>query len=181
MTTQPPHAPDAGPEHECQPRPGTCHLPDPWMCDVFSVDGSLRDITVTGTDDTHWNQVLRHLGTAADQLTWYSGAEGEDSGGNDAGDRLDALEDGYTATLGVRYGRTWFSAHLPVDGIEFSLWPDSIEDGAHVADVLRFLTELGTACGRPAVLTAETVTGHHELPPLITYDPATRTTTHPCS
>lgn len=103
---------------------------------------------------------------------------GHDLDPNDTSDPFATIEDGYTATLGVRYGHTRFSAHLPVDGIEFSLWPDAIEDGAHVADVLRFLTELGTACGRPAVLTAETVTGHHQLPPLITYDPTTGTTTH---
>ncbi|MFF2788472.1 hypothetical protein ACFVT6_17145 [Streptomyces sp. NPDC058049] len=171
MTTQRPH-------HDCEPRPGTCHLPEPWMCDVFYVDGSLRDITVTDTDDTHWNQVLHHLRDTADQLTWYNGAEGRDLDPNDTSDPFATIQDGYTATLAVRYGHTWFSGHLPVDGIEFSLWPDGIEDGAHVADVLRFLTELGTACDRPAVLTAETVTGHHQLPPLITYDPTTGTTTH---
>lgn len=126
----------------------------------------------------HWNQVLRHLRATADQLTWYNGPEAHDITPDDTEDPFATIEDGCTATLAVRYGHTWLSAHLPVDGIEFSLWPDSIEDGTHVADVLRFLTELGTACGRPAVLTAETVTGHHELPPLITYDPATGTTTH---
>lgn len=171
MTTQPPH-------HDCEPRPGTCRLPEPWMCRVFYVDGSLRDITVTDTDDTDWPQVLHHFRGAADQLTWYDGAEGQDLDPNDTSDPFATIEDGYTATLGVRYGHTRFSAHLPVDGIEFSLWPDSIEDGDHVADVLRFLTELATACDRPAVLTAETVTGHHELPPLITHDPSTGTTTH---
>ncbi|MFJ3515031.1 hypothetical protein [Streptomyces sp. NPDC090131] len=179
MTTQPPHAPDAGPGHECEHRQGICRLPDPWMCDVFYVDGSLRDITVTDTDDTDWNQVLRHLRATADQLTWYDGPEAHDIGPDDTEDPFATIEDGYTATLAVRYGRTRLSAHLPVDGIEFSLWPDSIEDADHVTDVLRFLTELGTACARPAVLTAETVTGHHQLPPLITYDPATGTTTHP--
>ncbi|MGW6853756.1 hypothetical protein ACWGCK_34100 [Streptomyces virginiae] len=171
MTTRQAH-------HDCTPRPGTCRLPEPWMCDVFYVDGSLRDITVADTDDTHWQQVLHHLRGTADQLTWYDGPEGRDIGRDDTGDPFATIEDGYTATLGVRYGHTRFSAHLPVDGIEFSLWPDAIEDGAHVADVLRFLTELGTACDRPAVLTAETVTGHHQLPPLITYDPSTGTTTH---
>ncbi|MFD9481677.1 hypothetical protein [Streptomyces nojiriensis] len=171
MTTQRPH-------DDCEPRPGTCHLPEPWMCDVFYVDGSLRDITITDTDDTHWNQVLHHLRNTADQLTWYNGADAQDIGPDDTEDPFATIEDGYTATLGVRYGHTRFSAHLPVDGIEFSLWPDDIEDGTHVADVLRFLTELGTACARPAVLTAETVTGHHQLPPLITYDPSTGTTTH---
>ncbi|MFF1780641.1 MULTISPECIES: hypothetical protein [Streptomyces] len=171
MTTRQAH-------HDCAPRPGTCRLPEPWMCDVFYVDGSLRDITVADTDDTHWQQVLRHLRSTADQLTWYYGPEGHDLDPNDTSDPFATIEDGYTATLGVRYGHTRFSAHLPVDGIEFSLWPDAIEDGAHVADVLRFLTELGTACDRPAVLTAETVTGHHQLPPLITYDPSTGTTTH---
>ncbi|MGZ9930343.1 hypothetical protein ACXNSR_10655 [Streptomyces sp. NC-S4] len=148
------------------------------MCDAFHVDGSLRDITVTDTDDTDWNQVLPHLRATADQLTWHHGTEAHDIGPDDTENPIATLEDDHVATLGVRYGRTWFSAHLPVDGIEFSLWPDDIEDGAHVTDVLRFLTALGTACDRPAVLTAETVTGHHELPPLITYTPSTRTTTH---
>ncbi|WP_405531920.1 hypothetical protein OG592_29280 [Streptomyces avidinii] len=171
MTTQPPH-------HDCEPRPGTCRLPEPWMCEVFHVDGSLRDITVTGTDDTDWQQVLHHFRGAADQLTWYDGPEAHDIGPDDTEDPFAGLEDGYTASLSVRCGNTRFTAHLPVDGIEFSLWPDDVEDGAHVADVLRFLTELAAVCGRPAVLTAETVTGHHELPPLITYDPSTGTVTH---
>ncbi|MFJ3964351.1 hypothetical protein [Streptomyces sp. NPDC090036] len=177
MTTQA-HPPHTGPGHECEHRQSPCLLPDPWMCHVFYVDGSLRDITVTDTDDTHWQQVLHHFLGAADQLTWYDGAEGQDIGPHDTGNPIDSIEDGYTASLAVRCGRTWFTAHLPVDGIEFSLWPDSIENADHVTDVLRFLTELGTACARPAVLTAETVTGHHQLPPLITYDPATGTTTH---
>lgn len=177
MTAQA-HRPDTGPGHECEGRPGTCRLPEPWMCDVFDVDGSLRDITVTGTDDTDWNPLLRHLRGVADELTWYAGDEAEDIGRNHTGDPFATLPEDETASLAVRCGRTWFTGHLPVDGIEFSLWPGGIEDGDHVADVLRFLTELGTACGRPAVLTAETVTGHHELPPLITYDPATGTVTH---
>ncbi|MFJ7586231.1 hypothetical protein ACIQZO_02275 [Streptomyces sp. NPDC097617] len=145
---------------------------------MFYIDGSLRDITVTDTDDTDWQQVLHHFRGAADQLTWYDGAEGRDLGRNDTEDPFSTMEEGCTAALGIQCGRTRFTGHLPVDGIEFSLWPDGIEDGDHVADVLRFLTELGTACGRPAVLTAETVTGHHELPPLITYDPSTGTVTH---
>ncbi|MEV6955020.1 hypothetical protein [Streptomyces sp. NPDC051183] len=172
------HRPATEPGHTCEHRPGTCRLPDPWMCDVFYVDGSLRDITVQDTDDTRWNQVLRHLGDAADALTWYDGDTGQDVDGSGAVAALDALDAGTTASLSVRFGRTRITASLPVDWIEFSLWPDDIEDADHVADVLRFLTELGTACGRPAVLTAETVTGHHQLPPLITYDPATGTVTH---
>ncbi|MEV7558791.1 hypothetical protein [Streptomyces sp. NPDC089795] len=172
------HPPHTTPEHTCEHRPGPCHLPDPWMCHTFSIDGSLRDITVADTDETHWPEILRHLGDTTDELTWHNGHTAETVDGNTAGDRLAALPDDETGALSIRCGTTTFTAHLPVDGIEFSLWPDDIQDTTHVTDVLRFLTALGTACARPAVLTAETVSGHDTLPPLITYDPTTGTTTH---
>ncbi|WHM40964.1 hypothetical protein [Streptomyces sp. BPTC-684] len=91
------------------------------MCKVFYTDGSLRDITVSGTDESHWPKVLHHLGATADELTWYGQAPDTDP--------LATLQDGAPASLAVRYGRTWFTAHLPVDGIEFSLSPEDVVDG----------------------------------------------------
>ncbi|MGW4380970.1 hypothetical protein [Kitasatospora sp. NPDC004531] len=42
-------------------------LPEAWMCDVFQIDGSLRDIRVLDTTRSEWIAVLEHLRVAADE------------------------------------------------------------------------------------------------------------------
>ncbi|MFF3014876.1 hypothetical protein [Streptomyces sp. NPDC057939] len=153
-------------------------LPESWMCHVFHVDGSLRDVRVLDAGRADWIAVLEHLRSIADETEVEHPY-----------DRLDPLRpavadlfrvwcdepagEGTSFCFRVRFGTVWFFA-LPHDEeeIEFSLWPDEVVDGAGVAAVLRFLTEVGTACGRPVLLTGESVQYHPGLRTLIRHDPA---------
>ncbi|MFI5985289.1 hypothetical protein ACIBEA_31085 [Streptomyces sp. NPDC051555] len=154
-------------------------LPQPWMCNVFHIDGSLRDIRVLDVTGDEWIAVLERLRVAADEVeidhpypqldpthpatadlfrTWADEPEGR----------------GTTFAFRARFDDVWFFA-LPLDDeeIEFSLWPDGVVDGTGVAAVRRFLTEVATASGRLSVLTAECVTYAPGMPTLMSHDPAT--------
>lgn len=159
-------------------------LPEPWMCDVFQVDGSLRDIRVLDTTRAEWIAVLERLRAVADETevehpyprldpvrpavadlfrVWADEPEGE----------------GTSFSFRARFGTVWFFA-LPCDEeeIEFSVWPEDVLDGAGVAAVLRFLVEVATAGRRRVLLTGEVVRYDPGLPTLISHDPVTGLTSH---
>ncbi|MFZ3493165.1 hypothetical protein ACODT5_08020 [Streptomyces sp. 5.8] len=159
-------------------------LPEPWMCDVFQLDGSLRDIRVLDTTRAEWVAVLERLRVVADETKvehpylrldpvrpavadlfhrWADEPEGEGEG----------------FCFRARFGAVWFFA-LPCDEeeIEFSVQPEDVLDGAGVAAVLRFLGEVARACRRRALLTAEVVQYDPGLPTLISHDPVTGLTSH---
>ncbi|MEU3794601.1 hypothetical protein [Streptomyces fructofermentans] len=159
-------------------------LPEPWMCDAFHLDGSLRDVRVLDTTRVEWIAVLERLRVAADETevehpypqldpahpavtdlfrVWADDPEGE----------------GTTFSFRARFGTVWFFA-LPYDEeeIEFSVWPEDVLDGAGVDAVLRFLVEIATASRRRALLTGEVVRYDPGLPTLISHDPATGLTSH---
>lgn len=159
-------------------------LPEPWMCDVFHRDGSLRDIRVLNTTRVEWIAVLERLRAVADESevehpylrldpvrpaiaalfrVWAEEPEGQ----------------GTSFTFRARIGAVWFFA-LPYDEeeIEFSVRPEDVLDGAGVAAVLRFLVEIATASQRRALLTGETVRYAPGMPTLISHDPDTGLTSH---
>ncbi|MFD6761533.1 hypothetical protein [Streptomyces roseolus] len=154
-------------------------LPEPWMCRVFHVDGSLRDIRAPDVTRAEWIAVLERLRAVADETevehpyprldpvrpavaelfrAWADEPEGE----------------GTSFAFRARFGAVWFFA-LPFDEeeIEFSLRPDDVVDAAGVTAVLRFLAEVAGASGRRTVLTAETVRYDDSLPTLCSHDPRT--------
>ncbi|MFH8890316.1 hypothetical protein [Streptomyces sp. NPDC017949] len=152
-------------------------LPERWMCDVFHIDGSLRDIRVLDVRRADWIAVLERLRTVADETEVEHPYARLDPVRPAVADLFRAWCDepdgeGTTFSFRARFGAVWFFA-LPYDEeeIEFSLWPDDVLDGAGVATVLRFLTEVGTACGRPVLLTGESVQYHPGLRTLIRHDP----------
>ncbi|MFF4324744.1 hypothetical protein [Streptomyces sp. NPDC001568] len=154
-------------------------LPEPWMCDVFLVDGSLRDIRVLDVERADWIAVLDHLRSVADVTEVEHPYAQLDPVRPAVADLFRAQWDepegqGTNFAFRARFDGVWFCA-LPYDEeeIEFSLWPDDVVDGADVAAVLRFLTEVGTACGRRVLLTGETTRYHPNLPTLIHHDPTT--------
>ncbi|MFE2163533.1 hypothetical protein ACFXB3_00375 [Streptomyces sp. NPDC059447] len=159
-------------------------LPETWMCEVFHLDGSLRDIRVLDTTRVEWIAVLERLRAVADETevehpyprldpvhpaftdlfhVWADDPEGE----------------GTSFAFRARFGTVWFFA-LPLyeEEVEFSVWPEDVLDGAGVAAVLRFLVEVATASRRPALLTGETVRYHPGMLTLISHDPATGITSH---
>ncbi|WP_327303067.1 hypothetical protein OG730_05235 [Streptomyces sp. NBC_01298] len=161
-------------------------LPEPWMCDVFQLDGSLRDIRVLDTTRVEWTAVLERLRAVADETEvdhpyphldparpaiadlfrlWVDEGDGEEE------------REGFS--FRARFGAVWFFAQpWGEEQIEFSVWPDDVIDGAGVAAVLRFLVEVGTAGKRPVLLTGEVVSYDPGLPTLISHDPVTGLTSH---
>ncbi|MER5890060.1 hypothetical protein ABT160_40075 [Streptomyces sp. NPDC001941] len=170
------HTGDHGARERC--------LPEPWMCDVFAVDGSLRDIRVLGTSRAGWIAVLEHLRAVADETEVEHPFPGLDPVRPMIDDLFRAWADdpegeGTTFSFRARFGPVWFFA-LPYDEeeIEFSVWPDDVVDAAGVAAVLRFLAEVATASGRKALLTGETVQYRPDMPTLVSHDPASGLTIH---
>ncbi len=159
-------------------------LPEPWMCNVFHLDGSLRDIRVLDTTRGEWIAVLDRLRAVADE------AEVEH-----AYPQLDPVHPSFTDLFRVwaddpegestafsfraRFGAVWFFA-LPCfeEEIEFSVWPEDVLDGAGVAAVLRFLVEVATASRRRALLTGEIVQYDPDVRTLISHDPVSGLTSH---
>ncbi|MEV6199576.1 hypothetical protein AB0M64_06350 [Streptomyces sp. NPDC051771] len=154
-------------------------LPEPWMCRVFRVDGSLRDIRVPDVPRAEWIAVLERLRAVADETEAEHPYPRLDPVRPPVADLFRAWADepegeGTSFAFRARFGAVWFFA-LPYDEeeIEFSVRPDDVVDGAGVAAVLRFLTEVAEASGRQALLTAETVRYDSGLPTLIAHDPTT--------
>ncbi|WP_328299581.1 hypothetical protein OG389_18410 [Streptomyces sp. NBC_00435] len=154
------------------------------MCDVFHLDGSLRDIRVLDTTRVEWIAVLERLRAVADETevehpypqldpvhpaitdlfrVWADEPEGE----------------GTSFAFRARFGAVWFFA-LPLweEEVEFSVWPEDVLDGAGVAALLRFLVEVATASQRQALLTGETVRYYPGMLTLISHDPAAGITSH---
>ncbi|WP_328907422.1 hypothetical protein OG230_33015 [Streptomyces sp. NBC_00234] len=161
----------------------TC-LPEPWMCDVFHLDGSLRDIRVLDTTRVEWIAVLEHLRLAADETEVEHPYSRLDPVGPAVADLFRVWADepeglGTSFAFRARFGAVWFFA-LPCDEeeIEFSVWPEDVLDGAGVAAVLRFLVEVATASQRRALLTGEIVRYDPGMPTLISHDPVTGLTSH---
>ncbi|MGW6704655.1 hypothetical protein ACWGDE_07160 [Streptomyces sp. NPDC054956] len=159
-------------------------LPEPWMCEVFHLDGSLRDIRVLDTTRVDWIAVLEHLRVVADETEVehsYPGLDPVHPAVADLfrvwADEPEGQEDSFC--FRARFGAVWFSAWPAFEEeIEFSVWPEDVLDGAGVAAVLRFLVEVATISQRRALLTAEVVLYDPELPTLISHDPATGLTSH---
>ncbi|MFB7289286.1 hypothetical protein [Actinacidiphila glaucinigra] len=159
-------------------------LPEPWMCDVFYLDGSLRDIRVLDTTRVEWIAVFERLRVVADETEVEHTYPRLDPVSPAFADLFRAWADepegrGTSFAFRARFGAVWFFA-LPLDEeeIEFSVWPEQVVDGAGVADVLRFLVEVATASRRPALLTGETVLYRPGMPTLISHDPVTGLTSH---
>ncbi|OPC79570.1 hypothetical protein B4N89_00165 [Embleya scabrispora] len=159
-------------------------LPEPWMCEVFYLDGSLRDIRVLDTTRAEWIAVLERLRIVADETEVEHPYPRLDPVHPDLADLFRAWADdpegqGTSFAFRARFGAVWFFA-LPYDEeeIEFSVWPEDVLDGAGVAAVLRFLVEVATASRRRALLTAEVVRYAPGLPTLISHDPDTGLTSH---
>ncbi|GLX19591.1 hypothetical protein Slala02_29060 [Streptomyces lavendulae subsp. lavendulae] len=159
-------------------------LPEPWMCEVFHVDGSLRDVRVLGVTRAEWLAVLERLCAVADETEFEHAYTELDPVRPAPADLLRIWADepegrGTTFAFRARFGAVWFFA-LPYDEeeIEFSLWPEHVEDGAGVSAVLRFLVEVATASRRPALLTAEVVCYDPSLPTLVSHDPDSGVTAH---
>ncbi|MFE7594141.1 hypothetical protein ACFU6K_32525 [Kitasatospora sp. NPDC057512] len=159
-------------------------LPEPWMCDVFQVDGSLRDIRVLDTTRGEWIAVLERLRVVADETEVEHPYPRLDPVRPDFADLFRVWADepegqGTSFSFRARLGSVWFFA-LPCDKeeIEFSVWPEDVLDGAGVASVLRFLVEVATASQRLALLTGEVVRYDPGMPTLISHDPVTGLTAH---
>ena len=159
-------------------------LPEPWMCDVFHRDGSLRDIRVLNTTRVEWIAVLERLRAVADETEVEHPYPQLDSVRPAIADLFRVWADepegqGTSFSFRARFGAVWFFA-LPYDEeeIEFSVWPEDVLDGAGVAAVLRFLVEIATASQRRALLTGETVRYDPGMPTLISHDPDTGLTAH---
>jgi hypothetical protein len=154
------------------------------MCDVFYLDGSLRDVRVLDTTRAEWIAVLERLGVVADETEVEHLYPRLDPVRPAIADLFRVWADepegrGTSFAFRARFGAVWFFA-LPCDEeeIEFSVGPEDVLDGAGVAAVLRFLVEVATASQRRALLTGETVRYHPGMPTLISYDPVTGLTSH---
>ncbi|MEV7417219.1 hypothetical protein [Streptomyces sp. NPDC089919] len=159
-------------------------LPEPWMREVFYLDGSLRDIRILDVTRAEWIAVLEHLRAVADETEVEHPYPRLDPVRPAVADLVRAWLDepeheGMNFAFRARFDGVWFFA-LPYDDeeIEFSVWPEQVVDGAGVAAVLRFLAEIATAAGRRSVLTGETVSYHPDMPSLISHDPATGLVSH---
>ncbi|MEU4170215.1 hypothetical protein AB0F46_25460 [Streptomyces sp. NPDC026665] len=159
-------------------------LPEPWMCDVFHIDGSLRDIRVLDTTRVEWIAVLERLRAVADETEVEHPYSQLDPVRPSFADLFRAWADdpegcGTSFAFRARFGSVWFFS-LPCDEeeIEFSVWPEDILDGAGVAAVVRFLVEVATASQRRTLLTGETVRYDPEMLTLISHDPGTGITFH---
>ncbi|MFI6374404.1 hypothetical protein [Streptomyces sp. NPDC050546] len=159
-------------------------LPEPWMCDVFHIDGSLRDIRVLETTRAEWIATFEHLRAVADETEVEHPYSQLDPVRPAIADLFRFWADepegrGTSFSFRARFDAVWFFA-LPYDEeeIEFSVWPEDVLDGAGVAAVRRFLVEVATASQRRALLTAETVQYDAEMPTLISHDPVTGLTSH---
>ncbi|MGW8883889.1 hypothetical protein [Streptomyces sp. NPDC055749] len=176
LTHEDAHAGERGTRARC--------LPEPWMCDVFHPDGSLRDIRVLDTTRAEWIAVLERLRAVADETEVEHPYPRLDPVHPALADLFRAWADepegqGTSFAFRARFGAVWFFA-LPCDEeeIEFSVRPEHVLDGAGVAAVLRFLVEVATASQRRALLTAEVVRYAPGLPTLISHDPDTGLTSH---
>ncbi|NEE08516.1 hypothetical protein G3M58_18930 [Streptomyces sp. SID7499] len=159
-------------------------LPEPWMRDVFHVDGSLRDIRVLDTNRAEWIATLERLRAVADETAVEHPYSQLDPLRPAIADLFRVWADepegrGTSFSFRARFGAVWFFA-LPYDEeeIEFSVWPEDVLDEAGAAAVQRFLVEVATASQRQAMLTGETVRYDPELPTLISHDPVTGLTAH---
>lgn len=159
-------------------------LPEPWMCDVFHIDGSLRDIRVLDTTRAEWIAVLERLRAVADETEAEHPYSQLDPVRPAFADLFRAWADdpegrGTSFVFRARFGSVWFFS-LPCDEeeIEFSVWPEDVLDGVGVAAVLRFLVEVATASQRRALLTGETVRYDPEMLTLVSHDPVTGITSH---
>ncbi|MGW6860067.1 hypothetical protein [Streptomyces xanthophaeus] len=176
MTHEDVHADEPGALARC--------LPEPWMCVVFYLDGSLRDIRVLDTTRAEWIAVLERLRAVADETEVEHPYPRLDPVHPAFADLFRAWADdpegqATTFSFRARFGAVWFFA-LPLfeEEIEFSVWPEDILDGAGVAAVLRFLVEVATASQRRVLLTGETVQYDPGMQTLISHDPATGITSH---
>ncbi|WP_328966695.1 hypothetical protein [Streptomyces sp. NBC_00239] len=176
LTHEDVHAGEYGTRAQC--------LPEPWMCEVFHLDGSLRDIRVLDVTRVEWIAVLERLRVVADETEVEHPYPRLDSVRPAFADLFriwaDESEDqGTSFAFRARFGAVWFFA-LPCDEeeIEFSVWPEDVLDGAGVSAVLRFLVEVATASQRPALLTAEVVRYDPGLRTLLSHDPVTGRTSH---
>ncbi|MGW6898641.1 hypothetical protein ACWGF2_18805 [Streptomyces sp. NPDC054919] len=154
------------------------------MCDVFHLDGSLRDIRVLDTTRVEWIAVLERLSVVADETEVEHPYPRLDPVRPALADLFRVWADepegrGTSFSFRARFGAVWFFA-LPYDEeeIEFSVWPEDVLDGAGVAAVLRLLVEVATASQRRALLTAETVQYDPGMLTLISHDPVTGLTSH---
>ncbi|WP_406859069.1 hypothetical protein ABZO31_01990 [Streptomyces sp. HUAS MG47] len=159
-------------------------LPEPWMCDVFHLDGSLRDIRVLDVTRVEWIAVLERLRAVADETEVEHPYPWLDPVRPAVADLFRVWADepegrGTSFAFRARFGAVWFFA-LPCDEeeIEFSVWPEDVLDGAGVAAVLRFLVEVATASRRRALLTGEVVRYDPGMPSLISHDPVSGLTSH---
>ncbi|MGW9374131.1 hypothetical protein ACWGVR_29485 [Streptomyces xanthophaeus] len=176
MTHEDVHAGENGARAQC--------LPEPWMCAVFYLDGSLRDIRVLDTNRAEWIAVLERLRAVADETEVEHPYPRLDPVHPAFADLFRAWADdpdGQATTFAfrARFGAVWFFA-LPLfeEEIEFSIWPEDILDGAGIAAMLRFLVEVATASQRRVLLTGEIVQYDPGMPTLISHDPATGITSH---
>ncbi|WP_407916081.1 hypothetical protein [Kitasatospora sp. NE20-6] len=154
------------------------------MCDVFRLDGSLRDIRVLDVTRGGWIAVLERLRAVADETEVEHPYPRLDPVRPAIADLFRVWADepegqGTSFSFRARFGAVRFFA-VPYDEeeIEFSVRPEDVLDGAGVAAVLRFLAEIATAGRRPALLTAEVVRYDPHLPALISHDPVTGLTSH---
>ncbi|MFJ1864112.1 hypothetical protein ACIOD1_05730 [Streptomyces sp. NPDC088097] len=170
--------------HACEHGARARCLPEPWMCRVFHIDGSLRDIRVLDTSRVEWIAVLERLRVMADETEVEHPYPRLDPVRPAAADLFRAWADepedersGFC--FRARFGAVWFFA-LPCEEeeIEFSVRPEDVLDLAGVAAVLRFLVEVATAARRPALLTGETVRYDPGMATLLSHDPATGLTSH---
>ncbi|WP_148085543.1 hypothetical protein OG322_05080 [Streptomyces sp. NBC_01260] len=176
LTHEDVHAGERGTRARC--------LPEPWMCDVFRLDGSLRDIRVLDTTRVEWIAVLERLRAVADETEVEHPYPRLDPVRPACADLFSVWADepegqGTSFSFRARFGAVWFFA-LPCDEeeIEFSVWPEDVLDGAGVAAVLRFLVEVATASQRGSLLTGEVVRYDPGMPTLISHDPVTGITSH---
>ncbi|MFD4247700.1 hypothetical protein ACFWP3_39875 [Streptomyces sp. NPDC058525] len=176
LTHEDVHAAERGTRARC--------LPEPWMCEVFYLDGSLRDIRVLDTTRVEWIAILEHLRVVADETKVEHAYHRLDPVHPAVADLVRFWADEpegqeHSFCFQARFGAVWFSAWpLFEEEIEFSVWPDNILDGAGVAAVLRFLKEVATTSQRQALLTAEVVQYDPGIPTLISHDPASGLTSH---
>lgn len=135
----------------------------------FEVDGALRDVCVLGADLPMWERLLEAVAESPWEHRFAVDGNPCAIGDFSVREFFAAREEvDVSARLSVRIGELELACFFfEVEEIEFSFDPAEIESGARFDALARFMIWLAEACGRKAVLTMETNSGHEGMPALL--------------
>ncbi len=118
--------------------------------EAFYIDGSLRDIYVTGTTFADWDEMLNFASTQSARLI---------IGGDQVNLPVQAqglLEDEHVSLLEIKLGSVIANCHFFCEEeIEFDIDPRKVKSQTDLNCLVNFICGLGEALGKDVVLTSE--------------------------